>query len=755
MDDGEDRYIGSEGTPSDDSSEFYMTSYGAMSTELIAEEDEDGAIVEQSSINNERRNSGIINLRALETARERMREEQMLRDDKQPASQYSSSLKVEYVGKTYLVESRQDRESIKLYRNNLAVASNEYNLFVIATGATITLYQFSIAEGVPKRDPMFGFDTRGYANTVSREAQVVNANWPMDPHTINFILVQTLNGKEVLITAGDDGRVFIWYMDDLVDWFEAKFEERNRAEGSSEPVDLPPTVVELQCKSSAWGISLSDSHKVLAVSDNSCVVSIFFLEPYLSGQMASVDDVVRIESPKLGHNIPDVQFVETEPEHQKPETFYLACVSISGQVAMWEFYYGQRLREFRDGMTARRTNEQEGESEEEEEIGDPDELERAWIGHRVQNAGPAERDALRNDTMLALTYDEQIPLDIDEPSELLEEQEELSPEDINELTDQILLNIMENRVRRPESRRNTVESIDAYTMREFDGGLWWFQEELKQNGWTINNVREQDFKVVDSMFEATGNKWTNEEALFSWLNKENRRLLGEDSNCELTNHPSARFSNYDIETRFAQNLTHSPWSSVSQTPHHTLPLCQRKDKKIENYLKGRPKELLTNPPFKNEFYICTTKRSLYLCRVEDLMCNAARSNVFNWESPYADEVHFDRLSIVKVIPALSTVIVVSQAGVVSIFRLTRYREIFCMRQEYCIPKADDHYTYLECDKRVIVGVTISPVITNHQDKSLCDDRKFRLCLVRLDGSVTTYELQRPDNDNVYVDSILL
>jgi CRT10 len=589
----------------------------------------------------------------------------------QPANSFKSSLKLEFVGSTQL-----GVPELPAFRNNVAVYSEVYDYLVVAERCHLLLFTSNPVSRLLNPQPQLVIDTRPPVTTPEMRA---GANWPMDPHGINSLNVFGLSdGIEILVACCDDGRVLLWNTKSL-------FEQMEKSPGDQ--IIRTPALV-FQLRKSAWGVDLEGEKKLLAVSDNTHRVTIFFLGDYFtSGGRGDVPPPM--ESPKLEHNIPDVKFVRCSD--CDPETFYLSCISISGQVSMWEFYFGDKLKKHQE--------------------------QRAATTSIVGSPSP--------DSDSSSDFDE-----AEEDESIRFNKPPLSPVD--------------------------------YANKPFAYGKWLYLETFQQEGWTINTANSWDFKEVDSIFEATANKWVSEDILFKYIRAENKKvlmsqtprfqdLLGmEDLN------PFVRFTFHEIDTQFIQNRIHTQWSAMSQESAFSLPVCQRRDQIRQKYLdSSKTEEELINPPFKDLFYICTTKKSLYLCRAENMACNGARSNVFNWDSPYgSDEIYFDRINIVKVVPSLSLMIAVSQVGAVSLFRLTRYKGFYFMRQEYVFPNVEK-YLFEGPRLRIIVGVAVGPIKTGETISAKFGYKRFKLQLIYLDGFVMTYELSTPPDHDISVDSYVM
>lgn len=680
----------------------------------------------------------------------------------QPAEKYPDALTFDFKGKTRLHGVR-----MPLFRNNLIASSKAWDLLFVAIMADIYVYEYNPLTQVPEEHPVLIVNTRPER---TEPRHILGANWRSDPHGINHVrLCEYQPGEEALVTAGDDGRVLIYTTKRLM--MAVEFNKRNHLTG----IDMARRRVspdeEYEFEASVWGMDISPHDSMMAVSDNSRKVTLQVIgaaRMNASQYVEPGEEVLRMESPVLEHNIPEVEFVKVDERERKQGTVYVACISISGETAMWEFYYGKTLAQFKhdnrrqhakrerlsslalyvdSGDDSRDIGDTSGYDEPHEtgETGEPSEPSRALISDESDEPSGSltirrpravgDRTGSSGFDVFAGNTDQRDSQDVTDAEMFSDDDREEEP---------IVW------------RRTSIESSNCY-MEPFEYGRWWYCEQLNQDGWSINYLPESYFKQVDSFFGATGNKWLNEDAIFAYYCKQSAELVGRDHSNPAE--PYVRFSMHDIETKVVQSFQHTPWSSVAQDGHYTLPLCQRKDQKMEKYLKDRKgdRDKLLNPPFKNQFFVCTTKKSLYLCRVEDLYCNGARSNVFNWESVMdPNETHFDRMSIVQVIPDLSAVLVASQVGIVSVFRLTRYRGVFCMRQEYTFPKVEQ--SYADLGAQVIAGLSVSPV-KHHGSRlhaQLSNNESYdtyRICLLRANGSILTYFLSR-DHD-MSLDSVVI
>ncbi|ODQ80451.1 hypothetical protein BABINDRAFT_23230, partial [Babjeviella inositovora NRRL Y-12698] len=89
----------------------------------------------------------------------------------------------------------------------------------------------------------------------------------------------------------------------------------------------------------------------------------------------------------------------------------------------------------------------------------------------------------------------------------------------------------------------------------------------------------------------------------------------------------------------------------------------------------------------------------------------------------------NRISLVEIVPELSCVVIATQTGLVSIFRLTDFRGIKGMRPEHLFPNTEK-LCKRENGYRSIVGLTVKKI--NHL--------RFVLYVTYTDYFVLAYEL---------------
>lgn len=605
----------------------------------------------------------------------------------QPASIYSEPLNVKFLGTQILY-----LQELPQFRNNLAAVSQHHGLMFLAENTFVRMYKIDVPSKILEPKCIGMFDTRPEETTPTMRA---GANWTEHPHGINFIKTGLMGGKEYLVTASDDGRAQLFKVSSLLqDYrrFVRLFKNRPWGERRTVSAILDP-ITTFQLPASAWGISFHDRLQLLAVSCNSAIVKIFDLKGFL--EKTSIE-IPCITSPTVQHNIPDISFIDPAPEDvekglYRDGAFYLYCISIKGDVILWEFLTGKLFEEFN-----------------------------------------------------AITKGRQMT-DIVFP--LLEDELELEP---------LLL---------PGEEKDPV-----FLRIPFKQGRWMTYRAIEEECWTINTIDENDFKEVESFYELSGNAWLNENNVFRQLSTPLHSKyaipgLNRDSSNQVIPLNQAfidfamRFTHYSLLTTALRTFGREPGTRDHNTAGNNqspMQSDQNRHKMNQAYINGRNKNtgntepdfnqrLLKNPPLNNRFIVVTGKKSLYLCRAENLLCRTSTSDVFRRGEYIALEaIFYDRINMVKVIPGLSAIVVASQLGAVSVFRLVRYKSLFTLRQEYLFPVQENLiHPVPPCP---IAGLTVTPVYESNQVPGKTDPHAItthRLTVVYKMGLVLTYDLSRP------------
>lgn len=608
----------------------------------------------------------------------------------QPGQTYSEPLDLRFLGAQNL-----DIMEFPSFRNNLATASQLHGLLFLADGSMIKMYKVDEPSKILESTFVFSFDTKPDATTTH---QIVGANWTNFPHYINHLITGIMDGSEYLITAADDGRVLVFGVSYLAKRYASalKMNENKSCDNRTPVTGSVQPLGAFQMAASAWGLAVHERLGLLAVSCNTAHVTVLNLKELLGGKG---NTVLRYTSPRLGHNIPDVCFIDPTPEDVakglfRDEAFYVTCTSIRGDLVVWEFFTDSRLEQF-----------------------------------YAETEGVEMHNSILPDGFQANQFEFE-----------------------GEKHDPMFLKI------------------------PFEGGRWMIIRNIEEEGWTVNTVSEQDFKDVENFYELSGSEWLNENNVFRQLSvplytKYPIPGLNRDEN-GLPIQLNQQF--YDFAMRFIHftisTIPVSDFDSQSQiegirsrNDQQTLPLDKQRPALVEHYISSRNKSstssfepshtqvLLKDPPLSNRFVIVSSKKSLYLCRAENLLCNASVSDVFR-RGTYvsSDSSSFDRINMVKVIPGVSAVITASQLGAVSVFRLVRYKSLFTLRQEYVFP-VHEMLIHRTPVLRAIVGLAVTPVYDSSQTPATVDVyavRTHRLTIIYKDGFLLSYDLKRLDQGNL-------
>lgn len=142
-------------------------------------------------------------------------------------------------------------------------------------------------------------------------------------------------------------------------------------------------------------------------------------------------------------------------------------------------------------------------------------------------------------------------------------------------------------------------------------------------------------------------------------------------------------------------------------------------------------------PYHDKFLFVATASKIGLYRFGNLVCNATSDRLFSYR--LSQDLRFsNRLSITKVIPELSAVIVASQAGFFAIFRLVKHRGLHTMRIEHLIPRPQ-----VQPDE-TIIGLGVYRA----------DERSFWIYVTFSDGHIKVYELTNRDEPSLITDAMM-
>ncbi|KAI5803117.1 hypothetical protein EDC01DRAFT_612247, partial [Geopyxis carbonaria] len=175
-----------------------------------------------------------------------------------------------------------DIHDVSYWRNNLIAGSKRYNYLFIALRSEIRVYA--------PQYPYQKIPEKPLATLTS--SPIVPSRGYIDahhPHAINSLTIGDLGTEEVLVSAHDDGDVCVWYTR-----------------------DLKRMALRLSVGQSAWGVALHQERRLLAVSANSHVITVFEL-----AMAVDEDEVIEeVVSRKEG----DVTFESIRRRKRPPES---------------------------------------------------------------------------------------------------------------------------------------------------------------------------------------------------------------------------------------------------------------------------------------------------------------------------------------------------------------------------------------------------------------------------------------------------
>ncbi len=534
-------------------------------------------------------------------------------DLNQPASKYPESLRLDKFSSFQL-----DCKPGRMFRNNLSVCSQRYNLMFVASMSRINVIKAREFSNNGNISSSFIIETK--ANSIS-EYQQEHSTFPGFPYLINYMMIGTFFGLEVLGVVTDDGRVLLYDTETFSekwDWFVSQISDLR-------PVLTYRADVEVKVDCSAWGLDIYKN--MLAVSDNSRRVTLFYYN--------ESNVVYLVKTRPLFHNIPSISFIKNEKE------VYISAGSISGEVVVFKFPMN--------------------------------------IIHRISGGNLSTK------------------VDFKKPEVV--------------------------------SRVATREEI-----------------------WCVNFVDGDHFKSVDSFELLTGDPWIDKNGILASKILSESELLDAESNYCKSSHLglSSEFQSFYIPTEAAQNFV-IPTTETDRMRrikkmyddyYEDFQRGQRKkhiSKRFDSYWQG----IAHNKRFKNKFLLVTGKKQLSLFRVNRLLFNATVSDIFGFTTRDENEDSCNRLSLSLVIPELNCFIVASQVGLVSIFRLTKYRGIVGMRQEFVLPTTYRSGSLGHSSCKYLSGITC---------KKLCEGR-FLLYFIFYDGLLVVYQLTDPLTSHHYLDYV--
>jgi len=219
-------------------------------------------------------------------------------------------------------------------RNNLTALSQHFNLYFVAYGSCIYVYQ-------PRRGPQIlpSSPSAILSPSASQFASLCRQSvFSNRPHQINHLIVGDLGNLEIVLAAYDDGDVVAYYSETIISYIEAN-EAKNRSptKARRRSIPVPKPFFHDNVQSTAWGIAIHKQSRLIAVSSNQYEVTVFAFALRRNGAVndsisqrpsASTDQknqelqsdlrsrnrtwriVMNLSS--KGHNIPNISFLDDE-----------------------------------------------------------------------------------------------------------------------------------------------------------------------------------------------------------------------------------------------------------------------------------------------------------------------------------------------------------------------------------------------------------------------------------------------------------
>lgn len=656
---------------------------------------------------------------------------------RKPSTFYGRRPTYEPVPVEFLGCQKTDLNEAASYRNNLVAASRYHNFLFIAIGSDVHVYvpiypdQTLPLEPHTKLVSEVDGDLEGYIDQVC-------------PHNINSLTIGDLGTEEVLVSAHDDGDVCVWYTSDLT-----------------------RMAMRFNVGKSAWGVSIHRKRRLLAVSANTHLITVFDLAinkevlaaeekedgnmhiekggQYMEKNWLGIveDNSIRRRRPNCGKDVIKKQVAEEsqagligetrESKNRENPTVkdnvikilkghndnipsisflndnsgrWLVGTSIDGMVILWDVYT-ERMVEKR--LMGSRT-----------------------MGWSVLSLNPCSflstnsfREALGPSSV---------------PSNTSRKSQKSSGSHRNGDSDEI------------------PPRVHVFGIRPIPTDYY---DQPQANPSQSSEALVWD--ITPPAYSVPGEGPLYEYVIGDHSDSEH----DEPFLSEVGNEEAESVDEVPISSHFANTST----SPSSEQQHHT-----EDDKSAEDFEVGSAEDSAEEPPQPpKSFIFVTTVNDAYLLPTKLLspvvMCQKFLMQPFTYTHDFLS--YFDRLNMVQAIPELSLVIAASQMGRVGLFRLTRFKEKFMMRLDAILPREKGKTSASERTARpttVLVGMAVCPVQGRElgQSRSGSEDssaeskpyrrrhsrwrgvekmRRWRLFLVYKDGTLT-YELGRDMIDEI-------
>lgn len=264
------------------------------------------------------------------------------------------------------------------------------------------------------------------------------------------------------------------------------------------------------------------------------------------------------------------------------------------------------------------------------------------------------------------------------------------------------------------------------------------RSQLPNYCWTAKPIRRQFFKKVKSLRAMLGNEKCSEEAILNDLRR--------DGNCFETD-------GKEEVNQVLAGLHHYRCPVISSSESQSGPSCEafasidERYRRIHRHLKakGGSDQRGVCATCDDIILAVTTQNRAGIFCADSLHCNADTDIVFNFKLPGdEDTAWINRISITLILPSLLAWVLVSQQGLVSVFRFCEYKGIFGIRQEHIFPNGAN-IAFGETSLRTIVGVSTLEV------SAVEEYPRFILQIIYSDGLCLNYELRSKERKDVGVE----
>ncbi|KAK9239941.1 CRT10-domain-containing protein [Lipomyces kononenkoae] len=589
--------------------------------------------------------------------------------------------------------------SPETWRVNL-MSISRYGFLFIADGENIKVFRISS----PARPELVLFTQlappKPSPPTIS---QILGANNPMNIFSINALKIGTLGGEEHVVILTDAGQAIIYSTASIL----RHHDQENSGENSTDSAADTAPVFVLQVERSAWGVDLHDREKLVVVSDNSHSITIF----------------------KLGFS--DNWYTRDEKQRtQRRQKRQRAAYSSS-----------------EEGATA---NESASAN-----ASDADRHEKRSYRHDhhhkhnvYRSSAPQTRrtrDSEAFSRVIHNAHDNNIPnvRFVDVP--------------IRDPT----ADIMSTQVCvLSASIDGDIKLWDINTMRCISGSLF-----LDKKGWSCLPLWKRDFALVPNINIISGMKPLadgDDPTTGRSLHKPDSNLIIsyplKSRSPYMTTTRRKRQENADGDEAYPYVMYEEVTDALEEYEAQIYVTSMNRMNYEHNILDPRPGQrppdtpssyddnpILSDEERKSSYILddlILFHATIYQTRLvvfkdgEQNLANICPA-VFGKRIPRENfTASFDRLNMSVVIPELACVVVASQEGLVSVFKLCKTdNEHIGLKQEYVIAEQKKFAT-----NNTLIGLDVCPVETDGLDLS----RRFMLFLIYLNGTVVTYQLRRHD-----------